>query len=275
MLSWFEERHFRADTGLENTRLRMNVIFWGCVLINMFCIVLFTMISDIPLKLSACFHGLTLWSLMGIIYSFYGLSGATIKAKEYFRRRSLVDQITGVFNYRYLELRLSEEEERTSRYGGLTTVLYVDLDQFKPVNDRFGHQVGDTVLGDIASAMAARVRVCDVFGRMGGDEFLAVLPQTDRRQAEILAERLRQAVADYQLDLADGQRIDFVRASIGIAAYPINGESMRDVIAAADAAVYEAKRRGGDTVCMAEEFVGTQDSEESFVAEVRGRKVGR
>ena len=103
--------------------------------------------------------------------------------------------------------------------------------------------------------MLQQVRSYDVFGRIGGDEFLAILPQTDRREAYVLAERLRQAVQDYKMVIGGEIAVDFVRVSVGIAAYPVNGETMDNVVTAADRAVYESKKQGGNKVSVAGQFI--------------------
>jgi diguanylate cyclase (GGDEF)-like protein len=192
--------------------------------------------------------------------------------KEVLRHKTFIDEVTGVFNYRYLDLRLAEEAERTRRHGGFTALLYLDLDGFKQVNDRFGHQVGNIVLEELGTAMSQSMRSCDVFGRIGGDEFLAVLPQTDRREAYVLAERIRQKVSDYSLEVGNAQQVDSLTASIGIAAFPVNGESMDNVITAADNAVYAAKQQGGDRVAMADEFVSSDVLGEDIMESVRGEE---
>jgi len=166
--------------------------------------------------------------------------------------------VTGVYNFRYLDMRASEEYERTRRYGGSLAVLFLDLDKFKQVNDRYGHQVGNIVLKEIATTARQKMRTCDVLGRIGGDEFLAILPQTDRKQAKVLADRLRQSIEQYSLRINEKNVVDFVRISIGIAAYPANGDSVESIICAADKAVYEAKKRGGNQVFISGGYITTE-----------------
>ncbi|MFO8007586.1 MAG: GGDEF domain-containing protein, partial [Candidatus Brocadiia bacterium] len=200
---------------------------------------------------------------------FYSQTRVAQSMQDTLRRKSFVDEVTGVFNYRYLDLRLAEEAERTRRHGGLTALLYLDLDGFKQVNDQFGHQVGNIVLEQLATAMAQRVRSCDVFGRLGGDEFLVILPQTGRREAYVLAERLREAVENYVLEIEDHKVIDFIRTSIGVAAYPVNGENIDHVVTAADNAVYQSKEAGGNQVSMADEFITSEAANERVLNHAR------
>ncbi|MDP6438897.1 MAG: GGDEF domain-containing protein, partial [Candidatus Brocadiia bacterium] len=142
------------------------------------------------------------------------------------------------------------------------------------VNDNFGHQVGNAVLRGLAGAMRDQARTCDVVGRVGGDEFLALLPQTDLDQAEVLADRLRATVADYRADVGGGGTVDFVRASFGVAVYPTNGDSMESVISAADVAAYEAKKLGGNRACVAKGFVTTEELGEYVVRTVQKDETG-
>jgi diguanylate cyclase (GGDEF)-like protein len=204
---------------------------------------------------------LLFWAIVVTGYAFHAQTSLADKMRDVLRGRTLLDEMTGVFNYRYLDLRLAEEADRSRRYGGLTAVLYLDLDGFKRVNDRYGHQLGNVILRQVAGVMSQKVRLSDVFGRVGGDEFLAVLPQTDRREAYALGERLRLAIEGYSLDMGspDGEVVDFIRLSVGVAAFPVNGETIENVVAAADKAVYQAKGDGGNCVRMAGEFVSGQD----------------
>jgi diguanylate cyclase (GGDEF)-like protein len=94
------------------------------------------------------------------------------------------------------------------------------------------------------------VRACDSFTRAGGDEFVALMPETDREHAQTAGERLRRCVAEYSLDLGDAGTIDFVRLSVGVAMYPGDGETMDAVVSRADRSIYKAKERGGDSVWL-------------------------
>lgn len=268
--------HTEIDEGGTDLGANEMRILWVCVgsfalsatLIVLMIFFIRTKGTLRPAILTA-FPSLTLWSLVVTGFAFHSLYRIFQKAKAALERRSFLDPVTGVFNYRYLDQRLGEEFERTRRYGGFTAVLYMDLDHFKTVNDRLGHQVGNVVLQEIASVLADGMRTCDVLGRVGGDEFLAVLPETDRRQAEILAGRLQEAVESYCLDLGEKGQVDFVRLSVGVAAYPVNGDSMENVVNAADNAVYEAKKQGGNTVCVASGFVSTDVVEDTIIRKVR------
>ena len=202
-------------------------------------------------------HSLLVWSFIVTAYSFYCMYGTALRSIEVLHELSIIDETTKGYNYRYLMIRLNEEHERNVRHGTTTSLLYMDLDHFKQVNDLFGHQAGNLVLEDLATIMGGIMRRYDVLGRWGGDELLAILPETDALEASVLAERLREAVANYSLDMGQRGKIDFIRVSIGISAYPINGKTMDNVITAADKALYKAKEKGGNTVSISDENIDT------------------
>ncbi len=123
-------------------------------------------------------------------------------------------------------------------------MLFIDLDKFKPVNDNFGHQVGDCLLREVAQRIRSVVRANDIVGRLGGDEFLMIVESaTDTLQANVIAEKIiRQITQPFQIE---GQSVT-VGVSIGIAHYPKDGNSADRIIQAADAAMYKAKQSGGN-----------------------------
>jgi diguanylate cyclase (GGDEF)-like protein len=156
------------------------------------------------------------------------------------------------------------------------SVLYMDLDGFKGVNDRFGHETGNIVLKQVATMLSQRVRLCDVFGRAGGDEFVVMLPRTEQKEAYVLAERLREAVEDYRLQIDNEQAVDCVRLSVGVAGFPADGRSIKEVVRAADDAVYAAKAKGGNRVCIAgEESVEEPEPGQEVLSGGRTRVDGR
>ena len=166
-------------------------------------------------------------------------------------RQALVDGLTGLPNRRQCEETLGAELARAERYPGPLSVVVADLDDFKDVNDRFGHQAGDVVLREFAALLQENLRDIDLAGRWGGEEFLLLLPGTDLEGAAHVAERVRRALEQRTLLSVDGEAIP-VTASFGVAAYPQAG-SAAALFAAADAALYEAKRRGKNRVSAGSE----------------------
>jgi diguanylate cyclase (GGDEF)-like protein len=166
-------------------------------------------------------------------------------------RMATVDAGTEVFTRRYVMDTLAREIRRARRGGGTLSVLGIDLDHFKSVNDRWGHNAGDQVLREAAATAHATLRSTDVLGRTGGEEFLAVLPDTGLTEARALAERVRAAIAARPVVLTqpDGREVQHAQtASIGVATLTPALLTLRDLLGAADARLYEAKHAGRNRV---------------------------
>lgn len=161
------------------------------------------------------------------------------------RRLYQTDTLTGLYNRAHLNSRFEPEIERAVRYGRPFSVLMVDMDHFKTINDLFGHLVGDKVLTDFAVIARETVRTLDCLGRWGGEEFLVICPETDGEQARQLAERLRNAVRNHSFATGRTETI-----SIGVASHEA-GDDMNSLLRRADAALYQAKDKGRDSVCLA------------------------
>jgi len=167
-------------------------------------------------------------------------------------RQALVDSLTGLANRRSLEDTLRVQVARAARFGEEISLVLADLDDFKGVNDRFGHPAGDEVLRAFAAALTETTRQMDIAGRWGGEEFALLLPATDAAGAARLAERARAAIEAHAVETDEGEVA--VTASFGVASFPECRE-LDDLIAAADAALYVAKREGKNRVVVAAESV--------------------
>ncbi len=165
----------------------------------------------------------------------------------------LTDPLTELHNRRYLDRRLNEELSRASRFHQPLSCLFIDADHFKRINDSYGHQAGDSVLRELASRIRSQLRASDVATRYGGEEFALLLPQTHLNDALLLAERIRQEVAQSPMVLDDGQSIDLT-VSIGVSeALPMLGRSQHqdvgeNLLASADQALYQAKDNGRNRI---------------------------
>lgn len=184
---------------------------------------------------------------VGLLHSLRSIRHGT---REKIERMTFVDDLTGVYNYRFLEQRLIQELQRAKRHGADLSVIYLDVDGFKQVNDTFGHETGNAVLRRIAQTCNVSARGEDFVGRLGGDEFLLVLPETDVSGASIAAERVRKKLESLELVAANGERIDFLGYSLGVASYPANAQATDELIRGADQAMYRAKKSGGNRVCL-------------------------
>ncbi|MEU9824548.1 sensor domain-containing diguanylate cyclase [Micromonospora chersina] len=172
-----------------------------------------------------------------------------VRVHEEAQRLSLTDALTGLWNYRYLRESIRREVERANRFGRMLSVLALDLDRFKDVNDTWGHAAGDAVLVEFARRVRGEIREVDLAFRQGGEEFVVLLPETDARGATIVAERLGSVVRDQPVRVEghNGEPIAVpVTVSIGIAVYPDHAAGGQQVLDAADDALYAAKAAGRD-----------------------------
>jgi diguanylate cyclase (GGDEF)-like protein/PAS domain S-box-containing protein len=169
------------------------------------------------------------------------------RIKQEMERLAHSDALTGLHNRRYFIRRLNEETERVKRHGHALSVLLLDLDHFKDVNDTYGHDAGDRVLQEIARQLEGCKRGSDVTARLGGEEFALVLPETSIDGAVRLAERLRGLIAEASVELP-GSRPICTTASIGVATLSPSTPSAASLLHRADRALYDAKRAGRNTV---------------------------
>jgi diguanylate cyclase (GGDEF)-like protein len=172
------------------------------------------------------------------------------------------DRLTGAWNRRRLEESVRSEMERMARYGHSLCLLLIDVDRFKPINDQYGHAVGDAVLQRLTALLQAALRKVDSLSRWGGEEFVVLCPNTARATAAAVAERLRREVAT-----AHFATVGSVTVSIGVAECA-TGESWEEWFARADAALYRAKSEGRNQVRVAPELAG-----QSAQRRLRGRQL--
>jgi diguanylate cyclase (GGDEF)-like protein len=200
---------------------------------------------------------------VSLVLAAIGLA-ALIAARQYVTQREMVrlqrelreahdelaarahhDALTSTVNRRATEIALADEIERARRYRRDLSVLFLDIDHFKAINDSYGHAAGDRVLAEFASTVESCLRPVDTLGRWGGEEFVAVLPETDAEEAAGVAERIRAQVEAHRFPLEDGKGLT---CSIGAGTYPGDGFDVATLIDVADRAMYEAKRLGRNQV---------------------------
>jgi diguanylate cyclase (GGDEF)-like protein len=162
---------------------------------------------------------------------------------EALRQLATRDELTGLLNRREYDRILAEEDERARRFGHPLGLAIIDIDRFKAINDQHGHSAGDAVLKEVARRLAGAVRTVDRVARIGGEEFALVLVQTDGPPALEVARRAVSSVAQEPILVGDGLPLD-VTASAGVAALPADGKTAAELFAAADRALYAAKKRG-------------------------------
>jgi diguanylate cyclase (GGDEF)-like protein len=152
---------------------------------------------------------------------------------------AVTDSLTGLYVRRYFMVKLQEEIHRAERYNKPLSIVMVDLDRFKKINDTYGHDAGDRALKTISQFFQRNIRDVDAIGRYGGEEFVMLIPDADKEAAFCLAERLRKELAKVKLE-----DLPPITISLGIATYPSDGTDIEELIKKADAAMYEAKQKG-------------------------------
>ena len=178
------------------------------------------------------------------------LALANIRLRGTLREQSMRDPLTGLFNRRYMEESLDREVRRAAREGYQLGLLMADLDNFKQLNDAFGHAAGDEVLRRIGRSLAAAVRAEDIACRFGGEEFVVILPKASVDDTRRRAEALREAIKGPRSD-EPSRLYPTTTMSVGLAEYPQHGTSVDELILAADSAMYRAKALGRDRVVVA------------------------
>jgi diguanylate cyclase (GGDEF)-like protein len=190
--------------------------------------------------------------LFGYLAGQATLSIENVDLHETIQEQAITDELTGLFNVRQFHSRLDNEIERAERFGTPLSLVMLDIDKFKSVNDTYGHQQGDRVLVEVARVLRRLSRDVDLPARYGGEEMAVVLPQTDLGGAELGAERMRAAIEGMQIQRLDGGGLLPITASFGVASFPAQAADKTSLIAAADEALYRAKRGGRNRVERAE-----------------------
>ena len=173
---------------------------------------------------------------------------------EKIQELTITDDCTGLYNARHLYKTLETEVYRSSRFAYEFSVLFIDLDHFKAVNDTHGHLIGSKLLAEIGYLVKAQLRLIDFAFRYGGDEFVVLLPQTSKDQALVVAKRLRDAFRENTFCRDEGLNLN-VRASIGLATYPHDARTAHDVIRQADGMMYMVKNSTRDNIGIAQRGV--------------------
>src|SRR5213076_2846219 len=176
------------------------------------------------------------------------------RSVEKIQELTITDDCTGLYNARHLHRTLETEVYRSSRFGYEFTVLFIDLDHFKQVNDTHGHLIGSKLLAEIGYLIKAQLRLIDYAFRYGGDEFVVLLPQTGKDSALVVAKRLRDSMRNGDFRTDQGDQID-VRASMGVATFPHDAKTPHDIIRQADEMMYLVKNTSRDNIGIAQRGV--------------------
>lgn len=161
---------------------------------------------------------------------------------------AVIDGLTGLYNHRSFQEKLSEEMERAKRYGRTMVLIMIDIDHFKSFNDIYGHQTGDAVLKSISRIIDISIRSVDFAARYGGEEFMVILPETGCEEAGLVAERIRANISRNSFTTETGENV-MITVSIGMVCFPDDGKDKEDIIKKVDKALYFAKEQGRNMVC--------------------------
>jgi len=230
-----------------------------------------------PAAYQSVLAGFTVWCIAAAWYALrragYG-AGAAAYAAGRLERMSTGADAGGPFEHLYLKARLEEEQARVMRTGGSLSLLCMAVEGLDQVRARFGTQVRSRVLEEVAGMMSASLRLYDTLARVGSSEYVAILPNADRRTATHVAQRLSRGVEKYRHELSGGKVIDFICLSVGLAAYPFNGEAADNVVAAARNAMAEAQREGGGRIRVSDQFIRTDQRGEQVITQMPGSGEG-
>jgi len=163
--------------------------------------------------------------------------------------RAHSDSLTELWNHGYFRYLLQDELEKTKAVQGRLSLMMVDIDDFKVYNDALGHQAGDKILKELAALLKTRSRKMDLVCRYGGEEFAIILPQTEKNEAYLIAEKLRQDIAKHTFQHEEILPQKKLTVSIGLASFPENGGSAAELLSSSDKALYEAKKQGKNKTC--------------------------
>src|SRR5262245_8224216 len=200
-----------------------------------------------PLGVGRGALGVMIWFLVTAVILAWGLARTLTRRHERIAQEALTDPLTGLSNRRHLAETLEREVSRALRFGHEISLIILDVDDFKRINDRLGHLQGDVVLQAVSDLVRDATRDIDVAARYGGDELALILLETDDEGATILAERLRQRVRDTEVPLRDGGTMA-VTISVGVANIPDSADDLESLVDGADRALLRAKRSGKNQI---------------------------
>jgi two-component system, cell cycle response regulator len=188
-----------------------------------------------------------IWFLVAAVILAWGLARTLTRRHERIAQEALTDPLTGLWNRRHMAETLDREVSRALRFGHEISLIIIDVDDFKRINDRLGHLQGDLVLETIGDLVRDATRDIDVAARYGGDELALILVETDNEGATILAERLRERVRDTEVPLRDGGAMGMT-ISVGVATIPDSADDLESLVDGADRALLRAKRSGKNQI---------------------------
>ena len=177
---------------------------------------------------------------------------------EYYKQLSNLDGMTSLYNYRFFKEMLKHEVDRHLRYNRSLSLLMIDIDDFKRINDSYGHLVGDQVLKQIADLLKKSIRSHDLVARYGGEEFAVILPETMEEEAIKVGERIVTTIRDHQFNLIEGSSAERLSVTVGLASFPKDAEEAEQLVENSDQALYKGKNGGKNQVFIYSKSKKTQ-----------------
>ncbi len=188
--------------------------------------------------------------ILTAIADFAGIAISNAKALEQIKQLVITDDLTGLYNSRYFFEQIEYEVERAKRYLSPLSLVFFDLDHFKDVNDTYGHLTGSRLLAEVGAVVSRNIRITDKGARYGGDEYVIILPHTEKKGAISLAQKLHHELYAQEFSSNSGKLLN-VSGSFGVASFPDDAITSSELISAADEAMYQAKEAGRNCVCVA------------------------
>ncbi len=247
MMAWFAALLYTAGYAGFLPVLTLSLLFAACYVVVIFGLTDPAHIGSVEFELIVVGAFLIITAYAAVVFESLRRDRRAMKQlQRQLLEISITDPMTGLYNYREFYRRLREEIHRAERYGRSFTLLIVDIDRLKAVNDLYGHLKGDELIQQVARLIKENVRPSDVAYRYGGDEFFVLLPETLPEGARTVADRLSRVIAAAPFPVQSDQVIH-PTVSIGLAAYPEHGRTTEEIIAAADRALYAAKQARSST----------------------------
>lgn len=189
-------------------------------------------------------------SLLSLLSTYAAMAIEKTRLLEHSRLEAITDELTGLYNHRHFRKQLNLEISRAERYQRPVSLMMIDIDYFKQYNDTHGHIKGNDILTDLGRILREVSREVEIVARYGGEEFAIIMPETERKEAQILSERVRNKVEQHQFERESSLPLKKLTVSIGTASYPKNALSAFELIDEADKMLYEAKNGGRNRICI-------------------------